>query len=205
MAHKWISGPPVVLEQVATRVHRQRVAFVRPVGELFAMKVRDIGWMFGRVIVNDLADDLLSENIPPPWPRRPGNHLVYIYNVVQGDLKVIPRLHKRSDVYCVESLTSNPWQLGFVKTVADPCMGCCERIPHVLYLLNIYTNRPDLDNYFCDERGVRIVATRFVEFVGRGGGVTNLDIRMQQFAKSYNRSDGRPRSRVWHSPPPPVA
>jgi hypothetical protein len=71
----------------------------------------------------------------------------------------------------------------------------------VFYVLNVYTNRPDLDFYFCDERGSRIVAKKFQSFLGVGG-TTTLDEILQDYAKAYKKNKGRVRNRVWWPPLP---
>ena len=92
-------APPQFMERLkASRGPR------RP-GEVFAMKLRGVGYLFGRVIRDDCAmAPGLDSPVHGPWRHVPGNYLVYIYKTVRrtaapGGAEFVPELvHNRSGV-----------------------------------------------------------------------------------------------------------
>jgi hypothetical protein len=162
----------------------KRMKYIRQVGELIAINVKDVGWMFGRVAVNDLAEPLQSSDQEPPWPRHPGSQLMYFYSHVSKNLDVIPRLNAASQILFVMAATINIWKSGYAKTVRDPCSGIFERIPHNLLMRSVRTHIPD---YVCDERGMPIVADRFLCSLGCGG-VIVLDNSIDEIIDEYRTS-----------------
>src|SRR5690606_36812799 len=84
---------------------------LRKVGEVFAMKLKGVGCLFGRVIRNDCA---CGPTIGPrPWKRTLGYYLVYVYRPISMRIDDIPEL-SRSDLLIPPAIIEGRgWTLGY--------------------------------------------------------------------------------------------
>lgn len=130
---------------------------IRPVGEVFRIDLTRGGHLFGRVVVNDVADaGCLLRRMTPPWPPQPGRYLVYFYKRIRADAQ-IPSLVSAKDVWAVEVLNPTSWTHGYFRPVRVDPVGSYEELPqHVLYVPNVTIDR-QYDDYFCDPWGHRII------------------------------------------------
>lgn len=84
---------------------------LRPVGELFAIRLKGIGWLFGRVIRNDCAFEWIT--VPLPWPRNPGVYLVYVYSAVSDGIESVPSLSPAQLLFPPSMVNRSGWSLGY--------------------------------------------------------------------------------------------
>jgi hypothetical protein len=82
----------------------------RPVGELFAMKVRGVGYLYGRVIRNDCAVEALS--VPQPWTRTIGLYLVYVYREVADQIEPVPQVYCERLLFPPVIIVGTGWTCG---------------------------------------------------------------------------------------------
>lgn len=88
---------------------------VRSVGEVFAMKFKGIGYLFGRIIRNDCAVEPLYE--PLPWKRTHGLYLVYVYDGIGRTLEEIPDLSRDRLLIAPQIIIDAGWSHGYFAPV----------------------------------------------------------------------------------------
>jgi hypothetical protein len=84
---------------------------LRKPGEVFALKFKGVGYLFGRVIRNDCACEPLDA--PRPWKRTPGYYLVYIYTAVSKSMRKIPELRRDDLLIPPEIIVGAGWTRGY--------------------------------------------------------------------------------------------
>ena len=84
---------------------------IRPVGEVFVMNLRTIGYMYGRVIRNDCPLEAASE--PQPWKRVPGIYLVYIFSLVTPEITNHIDLSVKNLLFSPVIIGKGGWSLGY--------------------------------------------------------------------------------------------
>jgi hypothetical protein len=127
----------------------------RRVGELFCVESLKGGFVFGRVIMDDVSDPSnILDRLAPPWPPRPKCYLIYLYKELSE--KPYPQaVTFVKDVHSYHVTNQTGWTHGFFQPIrVDKKSDYEEFSEHVLYVENPTTLRT-YDNYFCDPRGNR--------------------------------------------------
>jgi len=94
---------------------------IRPVGEVFVMNLRTIGYMYGRIIRNDCPWE--APTSPRPWKRVPGYYVVYIFSQVTQEISKDIDLGVKNLLLAPHIIGDGGWKLGyfqplFTKTIA---------------------------------------------------------------------------------------
>ena len=84
---------------------------IRPVGEVFVMNLRTIGYMYGRVIRNDCP--LAAPSSPRPWKRVPGIYLVYVFPLVTPEISNHIDLSVKNLLFPPVIVGKGGWTLGY--------------------------------------------------------------------------------------------
>jgi len=84
---------------------------IRPVGEVFVINLRTIGYMYGRVIRNDCPWE--APTSPRPWKRVPGNYLVYIFSQVTQEVSKDIDLSVKNLLFPPKLIGKGGWTLGY--------------------------------------------------------------------------------------------
>ena len=100
---------------------------IRPVGEVFAMHLKGVGYHFGRVIRNDCAVAGITD--PRPWPRQPGHYLVYIYKDVSESIERIPSLKRSRLLIPPEIIGGGGWTRGYFFPVRRDTLTADDVLP----------------------------------------------------------------------------
>lgn len=105
---------------------------IRPVGEVFAMHLRDTGYLFGRVIRNDCAIAGITD--PRPWPRHSGLYLVYVYKEISDSIGRIPMLKRDELLIPPQIIGGSGWKYGYFAPVRQDVLGKRDILPvHCFY------------------------------------------------------------------------
>jgi hypothetical protein len=88
----------------------------RPVGEVFACKIRGMGYVHGRVIRDDCA--FSPPYHPRPWKREKGVYLVYFYKGVSHTSDVMPSLSVNNLLFAPCKTSQHGWDKGYFLPVA---------------------------------------------------------------------------------------
>lgn len=105
---------------------------IRPVGEVFAMHLKGVGYLFGRVVRNDCAAAGLTD--PHPWPRQPGRYLVYVYRDLGGSIGQIPALKRSRLLIPPKMIGGSGWTRGYFVPVRQDVLTPEDVLPvHCFY------------------------------------------------------------------------
>jgi len=124
---------------------------LRPVGEVFAMKFKGVGYIFGRVIRNDCAVAPCQE--PRPWKRRPGLYLVYIYKGVSKRISQIPDLHRDNILIPPAIIVGTGWSRGLFVPVRQESLTPTDVRPVHCFWQNGFLVRGENTIEYVDEYG----------------------------------------------------
>lgn len=97
---------------------------IRPVGEVFAMKFRGVGYLFGMVIRNDCAVEPLYE--PLPWKKTRGLYLVYVYKGIGRTIADVPELHRDRLLIAPQIIIGAGWSHGYFTPVRQHTLTTAE-------------------------------------------------------------------------------
>lgn len=100
----------------------------RPVGELFAMKLRGIGYVFGRVI-RDACAWAPSHSSRRKAKLEPSTYLVYIYKGVSDSLDDEPVLRPDDLLLPPQIIFGHGWTLGYFAPVRHASLTAADVLP----------------------------------------------------------------------------
>jgi hypothetical protein len=100
----------------------------RPIGEVFACKIRGVGYIFGRVIRDDCAI-ACDYNRPQPWNREKGLYLLYFFKGVSNQPSQLPSLSADNLLFAPCKTTLYSWNKGYFLPVATLPFGANEILP----------------------------------------------------------------------------
>lgn len=108
---------------------------IRPVGEVFALALKDYGYMYGAVIRNDCAMGAINEL--HNWKRQSGQYLVYVYKILTQSIDSKVKLQLNKILFAPVIIGGGGWSRGYFLPIRTDCLVDADVLPCHCFEYNI--------------------------------------------------------------------